>query len=152
VGQNIGDIMGEHISRTMQDYISVRLATGIAGTFGGTLLAAGGGALAGGLVSGVIGMISQLLFPVEQPIREEIDAVEENTRAIRELNDTFRDFTERYIGAPPSFIMPSLGSGSRSGNVNIIINPPPGMSPGDVAGEVANIINYGSGGEYSGSY
>ena len=156
VGQNIGDQIGQAVATKMIGKITAET----------TLMQIASGNIIGGLISGGIGILSQLLFPVDDPLKEEVRAQEDNTSAIRELTDEFRSFTERFINAPATFALGqtrAVGTAGGGGGAmalpppsmnknsfSFVINQQPGQSGKDVAQEVARIFDgYGGGEEFS---
>ncbi|GEM_PF-5083363 len=112
--------------RAMQLLADFAVARMDGGTAGWDRLLSGGVALLGemsglpfgDIIGGAVGsIVSKALGLDRDEKQKELDLQEDNTRAIRELNDTMRTFTERYINAPSTFAIagdvPQMASGGR---------------------------------------
>lgn len=124
LGSALGAVIEDNVSRSL-------MASGV-----GALGQALGGALVGGLVTGVFGLLANTLFPKkekDQPAELEKE-IEDNTKALRELNDTISDLTQLFINAPTGFGLPGgsgfggSGQGAFGAGASSNIGPQPTIS------------------------
>jgi TP901 family phage tail tape measure protein len=136
LGFKMGDIIGSTASDMIVKHLKSKeignLATSILSGFGGGLLSFG------------VGLITDALFPTKK--NDEEEAVEENTRALTELNLSIRTLNENFINAPSTF---ALGQTSGGGAV-FTQNPNIAGGSGGVD-TLSSQINdgYNSGSEYN---
>lgn len=100
--QDIGSTLGLKAGQMLGDQL-----TGTAGALIGNMILPGAGGILGSFLFGEIG---KGLFGWEDKKKtEEEQALDENTRAIRDLTASIDDMNEQYFNAPAGFLMPAAG-------------------------------------------